>query len=55
VQPSHEVPASWGMWRVTRSAGERTPSATSDPHAAEVTDFDTDISRCVVSGRIPFK
>jgi hypothetical protein len=43
------------MCRVTRSSGDSPPAATSAPHTADVTDFETDISRWVVSGVIALR
>ncbi len=55
MQPSNDEPASSGTCAVTRSVGCNSPRSTSEPQTAEVTDFDTDISRCVVSGVMPVK
>ena len=54
MHPSKLVPSSSGTWLVTRSFGESCPRPTRMPVTADVTDFDTDISRWVVDGVMPF-
>ncbi len=55
VAPANDVPASSGTIVVTSAAGSRAPRPARIPATVDVTDFETDISRCGVSGRMPLK
>ena len=55
MAPSNEVPASSGTMAVTGAETSSWPRPASTPATADVTDLDTDISRCGVSGAIALK